>query len=296
MFVAGSGHVVLKSTYGVPRLNSHHAPEITSLALEPNIAVDTTEDRTLRGRLIRKAINGCLRASAQAHPGWLGSFSHATLKMALRARTNNLSQCQAICSSTLGMDPLLLNAPTPSFLVGYFQTWRLVHDRDVLPRIRSMVDDAQSSPWLDHLRSIALTESPLVVHVRLGDYKENPHFGTVSSNYYFRAIGELGGLANLGRIWLFSDEPDAALNMLGPQFSQHKPRIISPTRAASSTDTLRAMALGAHFVLSNSTFGWWGANLSASDCPSVVVPAPWFVEEQSPVDLVAPAWIARSRE
>ncbi len=295
MFVAGSGRVALKSTYGVPRQNRHHAPEITSLALEPNIAVDTTADITLRGRLIRKAINGSLRASAQAQSSWLGSCSHASLKLALRAGTSTLSQHQAICSSTLGMDPLLLNAPKGTFLVGYFQTWRLVHDRDVLPRIRSMAHNAHSSQWLDHLRSTAPSESPLVVHVRLGDYKNNPHFGKVSASYYFRAIEELGGVGNLGRIWLFSDEPDAALTMLGPQFSESKPRIISPTRVASSTDTLRAMALGTHFVLCNSTFGWWGATLSTSYCPSVVVPEPWFVQEQSPVDLVAPNWIALPR-
>jgi hypothetical protein len=50
------------------------------------------------------------------------------------------------------------------------------------------------------------------------------------------------------------------------------------------------MRRGAGYVLSNSTFGWWGAFLSKTGNPRVVVPKPWFVTLEDPRQLNPEFW------
>jgi hypothetical protein len=54
--------------------------------------------------------------------------------------------------------------------------------------------------------------------------------------------------------------------------------------------TLQLMRFGYGYVLSNSTFGWWGAFLSENGGESVITPNPWFRYANDPDQIIPLKW------
>ena len=184
----------------------------------------------------------------------------------------------------VGHDPTLLDQPPGTRLRGYFQSWRTVQNAmdsgyPRRPRLR------YQSSWLDQIISRAQDESPLVVHVRRGDYAKVPEFGLLGASYYESAIDRLRGEGVTGPIWLFSDEPALAQHALGRHAASAE-LISSPDGPATE---LLAMSHGAGLVIANSTFSWWGATMSAPKTP-VIAPDPWFAAGPAVQGLIPPEW------
>ncbi len=120
----------------------------------------------------------------------------------------------------------------------------------------------QESHWFQKLKLEAQTKAFVALHVRRGDYMLNSnHWGLLSTTYYKRALGQLPWNLRNAPIWVFSDEPHLAQELLqsvvGYDF-----HFINPSRDASSVENLLLLAMGSGHILANSTFGYWGALLS----------------------------------
>jgi len=46
-----------------------------------------------------------------------------------------------------------------------------------------------------------------------------------------------------------------------------------------------------HQIISNSTFGWWGAWLNKNKNKLVIVPNNWFLKKDDPINLIPKKWI-----
>jgi len=166
-----------------------------------------------------------------------------------------------------------------NFFVGYFQTYKMSE------RSKSIIAKALNhSPSLE---SIQLGDTPdLVIHSRLGDYKEEANFGVLGLDYFSKAISLLDRDNELEKIWLFSDEPESAFELM-PRDVHNAIEVIGCEEDAP-LEVLRAMMSGHSFVISNSTFSWWAAFLG--NARQVVVPSPWFARGEAPVDLIPEDW------
>jgi hypothetical protein len=141
---------------------------------------------------------------------------------------------------------------------------------------------------LAKFEELACLESPIMLHIRLGDYKINPDFGMLNSNFFNEGISEALKVKDVGMIWLFSDEPEIAMNLLKHEY-RARVRVI-PNFTGRSALTLEIMKLGRAFVISNSSFSWWGATLRKDQSAPVFAPGTWFRNLPEPRDLIPPNW------
>jgi hypothetical protein len=174
------------------------------------------------------------------------------------------------------------------YLVGYFQSYRWPELEVVNQRLKSLKLLRQSAK----LNQFIEQNSPLdtvMVHVRLGDYKDHQNFGIPSPKYYKQALAELLRFQPFERILLFSNEPDSAMDYIPSDLLSRV--LIAPDFDGSAAETLEAMRHAKSYIIGNSTLSWWGAKLSYSANPKVIAPNPWFKTEPEPKDLIPPDWI-----
>ena len=121
-----------------------------------------------------------------------------------------------------------------------------------------------------------LMPNTVAVHFRGCDYggEYHPH---CKSGYYQKALEIFKGK----RVLVFSDEPDAALKVIGTG---------EAVRGNHSMVDLELMSRCSHHVIANSTFSWWAAWLSKGE---VIAPKIWFgpVAGQDASDVYCKDWI-----
>ena len=124
--------------------------------------------------------------------------------------------------------------------------------------------------------------------MRLGDYQGEDQFGIPSSDYYENAIESLWVTGIYKKIWLFSDQPEDAIQRI-PQKYREITRVISSI-GLESAETLMIMTLCHGYVIANSSFSWWGAFLRENQNAPVIAPQPWFISLVEPSELVPSQW------
>jgi hypothetical protein len=173
-------------------------------------------------------------------------------------------------------------------MIGNFHSYRWLELGDA----RKLISDLElnSEPlWVSELAVAAITEKPIVLHIRLGDYMKIPELGILTPGYFENAISILRSQNNQSRIWLFSDDLETALRFI-PIAEHRRLRLIDYDQDNSAAN-LQAMRLGTAYIISNSTFSWWGAYLSRTVSPTVICPERWTATKENPLDLIPPNWI-----
>jgi hypothetical protein len=117
-------------------------------------------------------------------------------------------------------------------------------------------------------------EQPIGLHLRLGDYQNLENiYGRLTSKYFEKALLELSHKQDL---WIFSDEPDKAKNILGKKFQNS---YFVPSHASSRPlEALILLSKMKRKVLSNSTFSWWAAYLGHPKQVKTIFPRPMFAK------------------
>jgi hypothetical protein len=137
----------------------------------------------------------------------------------------------------------------------------------------------------------ALSEKPLVIHVRRGDYSKTPNLGMLARDYYQHAIS--AAKARSGKtnpeFWIFSDDPEFA-QALAMEL-EIEALVISKAMKLRPAEEMVLMTLGSGHVIANSSFSWWSASMSSTS-KFVIYPEKWFRGMDAPKDLAPPTWIS----
>lgn len=149
----------------------------------------------------------------------------------------------------------------------------------------------QTYVYLDRLNHWPLMCTPkenhdLLVHVRRGDYRARyREFGLLTADYYASAL-EAQGAARRDRIFLSSDEPEFAKEMLRSLGFKK----VSLLGGSSPMESLILSQDFSRQVISNSTYSWWMSNLSLMTEREVVAPDKWYLARPDPARLLRPNW------
>jgi Glycosyl transferase family 11 len=133
----------------------------------------------------------------------------------------------------------------------------------------------------------------IAVQVRRGDLVTDPvysrTFGTLGREYYSKAIELVAaGLPN-AHLFVFTEDRIWAEQNIPPIRPM---TIVSGSLTRSDVQDFIVMTHCRHFVIANSTFGWWGAWLSRHEDKRVVAPARFYREPRAwEKDLVPTKWL-----
>lgn len=178
--------------------------------------------------------------------------------------------------------------PGHNLLNGYFQAHQFPFHPEVLPLMRA-IRLKQISPALKRLIEKAEIEKPIIVHLRLGDYKNESGIGLLSPGYYEKALRELESRETSKNIWIFTDEVESVDKFITPS-SMFSVSVIGQNNL-NPAETLELMRHGSTYVIANSTFSWWAAFLSYQTGCTTIMPSPWFQNMPSPVGIKPQDWI-----
>jgi hypothetical protein len=178
---------------------------------------------------------------------------------------------------------LLDNCPDNVSLVGYFQSEKYFkHIEDDIRKLFGPKSDALSC-WASTQH---LFDDPVALHIRRGDFLRNSvHHHNLSMKYYETALRAFG---QERQIIIFSDDTDWCKAQ--PLFDGD--RFLVCEGGGPYTD-LYMMSRCSDFIISNSTFAWWGAWLSDNEDKLVIYPDRWFGPnniDKSTADLFPPKW------
>ena len=194
---------------------------------------------------------------------------------------------KVLTSTNLGFDSQFALRDLNSYVIGYFQSYIWPSDSININFFRDL-QLVENTSEFEFLRELSNTEMPLIVHIRLGDYLVQKSFGMLSRDYYQKAIDSLWNTKKYKKIWIFSNDPSLTDSYIPSHLIEMCRRIDLDLDDAATT--LQLMRFGYGYVLSNSTFGWWGAFLSVNGRENVIVPNPWFRYANDPDQIIPLKW------
>lgn len=290
MYVAKGAPVRVLAGLNQTRQASVGRVDLLDFTVPDTVTIHDYVGSGLRSRMVRRA--SALALSASVRRGRVRSTT-ARIAGGLMAAEfyRDVSFDTIFVPRGIGYDPRMEQLQGSPLLIGYFQSWKTAMNPDV-QAILSAMTLRRSSTWLDGLAKLAETEHPVVVHIRMGDYRREQRFGFPGVGYLSRSWKELAQSDSVGRVWLFSDEPKEATEILDQAGVHSDVRVVGePDGGASPASVLSAMRLGRAFVLANSSFSWWAAALSGVSGDRVCAPDPWFKNPLAPPDLYPPGWL-----
>jgi glycosyltransferase involved in cell wall biosynthesis len=172
--------------------------------------------------------------------------------------------------------------------IGYFQSFKYTGAFET--KIAELLLNAiQENSKLNDLISEANKKHIVAVQIRLGDYKlkSNMHFGVITCEYLRKSLSLINNTVDFDEIWVFSDDIQAAKEIF-PDVNQ--PIRWMADKSFGSLENLLLLSQASSFIISNSTFGWWGAALSMKPNKFVICPSPWFKQLSEPKCLVPDSW------
>lgn len=185
-------------------------------------------------------------------------------------------------------DPRVLALGPDAYLDGYWQSPR--YFAGIEERLRNELTlKATLSPATARLRDEIAGHAALCVNVRRGDFVASAFHGVLDAEYYRAAVAHLRESVAIAHAYVFSDEPlwcAAHLRLPVPA------TVVGHEHAGDRFgEYLALMAACRHFVIPNSTFGFWAAWSGRHPDKQVVAPRRWFADPTIDTrDLVPEDW------
>lgn len=171
------------------------------------------------------------------------------------------------------------------YLNGYFQNSLSVtssSSKKIINAVCLNNPNNRIRSWILNAKEV----SPIILHYRLGDYRAHPGMGLLDPAYFIEAIAQICLQKPDSEVWVFSDEPRIAYDLLRESGISNLREIPE----FSPGETVELMRHGSAYVISNSTFSWWSAVLKYDDSAEVWAPRPWFKSQKFPENIYGENW------
>ena len=171
-------------------------------------------------------------------------------------------------------------------VLGYVQNANLLSDADKKEAFTRAIEKTTASGKLHN--DAIYSDKTVLLQIRLGDYLKDKKIGVCQPGYYALALKTLDEQFGIDHIHLYSNDSELAMKYIPDEF-RGKVKIVG-LETDTPLETINQMRSYSKYVISNSTFGWWGAFLSKHANPMVYVPDPWFRKLEEPIGLIPKTW------
>jgi hypothetical protein len=192
--------------------------------------------------------------------------------------------------------PKILSKKGNLYLDGYWQSEKYFDDyAEIIRKDFSQKQDLRETSK-SILKDIEKNEMPVSLQIRRGDNVHNPtsirFFGKPTDEYYEQAVKIILDKARNENksvyLYVFSDEIEWARKNL--HFDCEMIFVSCPE--IIEWEELSLMKACKHHIISNSTFGWWGAWLDPNSDKIVIAPKRWsLMKEHQFKDLIPNVWL-----
>jgi hypothetical protein len=280
------GRLLIDPVHGHPRISKSGVPDLFEFTLPSETAVCNQAYSNFISRVLGYNLRlGIIPNKVEK----IRAFKFLVILVSSAAISLHYRRKLKVRIATgVGFDPSLDLDTTEKMIIGYFQSFMWLRNNEVKTLMRSIQPRNPSSKYLQLLTEISV-EPTLILHLRLGDYLNEPAFGTPDPKYFQDGLTRLRDELGNFRVWAFSDQPELARLLLKTEVGGNLSWV--DDEGLTSSETLELMRHGAGFLLANSTFSWWAAMLRHSESAPVIAPTPWFKDMEEPYLLIPPEWI-----
>ena len=173
-------------------------------------------------------------------------------------------------------DSRFLKAPANCVLSGYFQS--PLYFTENASALRDELHHLLAGAIQPVQEVIAMLLDPrsVAVHVRRGDFLDNPVFQVCDLRYYLTSMEEMRTRVPGARFFIFSDDPGWCVS----EFTGSDVHVVhTETEARNPLHDLRLMSVASHHIIANSSYSWWAAWLGDKPGQEVILPDRWFTKD-----------------
>jgi hypothetical protein len=180
-------------------------------------------------------------------------------------------------------------------MFGYFQSEKyFAHRAEEIRTLFSLNNESwgsiykelQSKPTIGKLCHVNYSKTAHIqycaIHVRRGDYVDNPFYTNLGVDYYLSAIKIMEERSMRShytvRYIVFTDDIEYCQRFFQrPEFEPYFDNITILV-GFDDFESLKIMSWCHHYIIANSSYSWWGAWLCHSKNKHIVFPQKWFGE------------------
>lgn len=207
----------------------------------------------------------------------------------IRRRVSNFCRRRYFEKKNFYFDEEFFNLSGEVYLYGYFQSEKYFEAYKKVIRSEFQLRSPPSHEAQRVIEKIRKYDS-ICIHIRRGDYVGNVAHGVLPQEYYSRGIELLSKDLKNPHCFVFSDEPQWAME----NFQSKIPySVIDINTPSEPYEDMRLMKECHHFIIANSSFSWWAAWLGVNSNKKVIAPKQWYqLEKFNDVqDLIPSDWI-----
>lgn len=190
-------------------------------------------------------------------------------------------------------DPRVARLPDNVYLEGYWQSWRYFDSVADDVRKEFTLRDEPGAAACAMAARIQDTNA-VCLNVRRTDFVDNPLnsrvHGFCGLDYICAGVAAIAERVPAPHFFVFSDDMEWCRNNID---LEHPVTFVAHDCAGPKFgEYLDLMKRCRHFVIPNSTFGWWAAWLCQQPDPIVIVPKRWFKQDGFATrDLIPDRWM-----
>jgi len=191
-------------------------------------------------------------------------------------------------------DPAILDVPDGSYLDGQWTSEKYFSDIGDIIRREFLFKEALL-PISEDLARVIASENSVCVNIRRADFVANKitatFHGVMDEEYFSKAMKIMeNALTTAPHFFVFSDDIEWCKKNITSQFPVTF--VDHSHKGVKFGNYLHLMTLCKHFIIPNSTFGWWAAWLSTSDPQKkVIAPKQWFADPKVDTrDVIPSTW------